>query len=78
VKVVVNRLAGDEVIVVQGDALCIRISRRTQIAIVTIVDDDCACPMRRPVVESTSLLWVTHANLVIERLSTFEKKVFDW
>jgi hypothetical protein len=52
VKVVVNRLAGDEVIVVQGDALCIRISRRTQIAIVTIVDDDCACPMRQPVVES--------------------------
>jgi hypothetical protein len=29
-------------------------------------------------VESTSLLWVTHANLVIERLSTFEKKVFGW
>jgi hypothetical protein len=52
VEVVVDRLAGDEVVVVQSDALCMRAFRRTQIAIVTIVSDDCACRVEQAVVES--------------------------
>ena len=74
---------------VQSDAFGIRISGCTQIAIVTIVGDYCACRMEQAVVESAVfmvpseqgeehivIVWVTHANLVIERLSTFEKEVF--
>jgi len=76
---------------VQSESLCIGISRRTQIAIVTVVGDYCACRVEQAVVESAVFMvpseqgeehivvvWVTHANLVIEGLSTLEKQVFVW
>lgn len=86
-EVVVDRLAGDEVVVIQGDALRTTISRHTQIAIVTIVGDYCACCMQQAVMESAIfvvpseqgeehvvIVCVTHANFVLKRLSTFEEE----
>jgi hypothetical protein len=91
VEVVVGRLAGDEVVVVQSESLCIGLFRRTQIATVTVVGDYCACRVEQTVVENAIfmasgeqgeehivIVWVTHADLVIECLSTSEKRVFGW
>jgi hypothetical protein len=91
VEVVAGRLAGDGIVVVQGDALCMIAARRTQIAILTAIGNDRACPMEQAVVESAVfmvpgeqgeehivIVWVTHTNLVIERLFTFDEQVFDW
>jgi hypothetical protein len=87
VEVVVDRLAGDEVVVVQSDALCIEI----WIAIVTIVGGYCACRVEQDVVESAVFVvpseqgeehivnvWAAHADLVIEQLLILEKEVFGW
>jgi hypothetical protein len=91
VEVVAGRLAGDEVVVVQGDALCMTAARRTQMAILTAISNDRACPTEQAVVERAVfmipgeqgeehivIVWVTHTNLVIERLFIFDEQVSDW
>ena len=73
---------------VQSESLCIGISRSTQIAIVTVVGDYCACCVEQTVVESAAfmfpseqgeehivVMWVTHADLVIEGLSLIYPRV---
>lgn len=56
VEVVVGRLAGDEVVVVEVDALRMAIPGRAQIAIVTVVGDNCACRVEQAVVEGAVLV----------------------
>lgn len=53
VRLVIDRLARSEVVVVQSDALRMTVSRHTQIAIVTIVGDYCACRMKQAAMETS-------------------------